>query len=68
MTSPACSRSGTRGSRSPSPALAPLISSNLTSTIDTAREQGTAAVLDAQLPPENKIAIAPELFGEPEYR
>src|SRR5204862_5114275 len=28
-------------------ALAPLISSNLTSTIDTAREQGTAAVLDA---------------------
>ena len=44
-------------------ALAPLISSNLTSTIDTAREQGTAAVLDAQLPPEKKIEIAPDLFG-----
>jgi predicted MFS family arabinose efflux permease len=44
-------------------ALAPLISSNLTSTIDTAREQGTAAVLDAKLPPENKIEIAPDLFA-----
>jgi hypothetical protein len=44
-------------------ALAPLISSNLSSTIDTAREQGTAAVLDARLPPENKIEIAPDLFG-----
>ena len=44
-------------------ALAPLISSNLTTTIDSAREQGTAAVLDAQLPPEDKIAIAPDLFG-----
>ncbi len=44
-------------------ALAPLISSNLTSTIDTARLQGTAAVLDAKLPPEDKIDIAPNLFG-----
>src|SRR5262245_4666242 len=44
-------------------ALAPLISSNLTSTIDTAREQGTAAVLDAKLPPQEKIEIAPDLFG-----
>ncbi|MDX6605496.1 MAG: hypothetical protein QOD14_36 [Solirubrobacterales bacterium] len=44
-------------------ALAPLISANLTSTIDSAREQGTAAVLDARLPPEDKIAIAPDLFG-----
>jgi MFS family permease len=44
-------------------ALAPLISSNLTSTIDTAREQGTAAVLDAKLPPQDKIEIAPDLFG-----
>ncbi|HET8592030.1 MAG TPA: hypothetical protein VFL56_00075, partial [Solirubrobacterales bacterium] len=32
-------------------------------TIDEAREQGTAAVLDASLPPEHKIRIAPELFG-----
>ena len=44
-------------------ALAPLISANLTTTVDEAREQGTAAVLDAPLPPENKIQIAPELFG-----
>ena len=44
-------------------ALAPLISSNLTSTIDSAREQGTAAVLDARLPPQNKIQLAPDLFG-----
>jgi MFS family permease len=44
-------------------ALAPLISANLTTTIDDAREQGTAAVLDAPLPPQNKIQIAPELFG-----
>jgi MFS family permease len=44
-------------------ALAPLISSNLTSTIDTARLQGTAAVLDANLPPQDKIEIAPDLFG-----
>jgi hypothetical protein len=44
-------------------ALAPLISSNLTSTIETAQEQGTAAVLDARLPPEDKIAIAPDLFA-----
>jgi MFS family permease len=43
--------------------LAPLISANLTSTIDSAREQGTAAVLDAHLPPEDKVAIAPDLFG-----
>jgi hypothetical protein len=43
--------------------LAPLISSNLDSTIDTARLQGTAAVLDAKLPPEKKIEIAPDLFG-----
>jgi MFS family permease len=44
-------------------ALAPLISANLTSTIDDAREQGTAAVLDARLPPQDKIEIAPDLFG-----
>src|SRR4029077_8824455 len=44
-------------------ALAPLTSSNLPSTIDSARLQGTAAVLDARLPPQDKIAIAPDLFG-----
>jgi MFS family permease len=44
-------------------ALAPLISANLDTTIESAQEQGTAAVLDAPLPPEDKIAIAPDLFG-----
>jgi MFS family permease len=44
-------------------ALAPLISANLDSTITSAREQGTAAVLDANLPPETKIQIAPDLFA-----
>jgi MFS family permease len=44
-------------------ALGFLISSNLNSTIDSAREQGTAAVLDAKLPPQDKISIAPDLFG-----
>jgi MFS family permease len=44
-------------------ALAPLISSHLTSTIDKAREQGTAVVLDSKLPPQDKIDIAPDLFG-----
>ena len=57
-----------RDRRSPSPRSRPLISANLTTTVDEAREQGTAAVLDAPLPPENKIQIAPELFGRPRHR
>ena len=44
-------------------ALAPLISSHLTSTIDKAQEQGAAVVLDSKLPPEDKIDIAPDLFS-----
>jgi predicted MFS family arabinose efflux permease len=44
-------------------ALAPIISANLNSSIDTAREQGTAAVLDAPMSPEAKIEVAPRLFG-----
>jgi MFS family permease len=44
-------------------ALAPLISTSLHSTIADAREQGTAALLDAQLPPQTKIDFAPQLFG-----
>jgi MFS family permease len=44
--------------------LAPIISANLDSTISDAREQGTAALLDARLPPEAKIELAPELFAD----
>lgn len=44
-------------------ALAPLISANLDSTIADAREQGTAALLDARLPPENKLELAPQIFA-----
>ena len=43
--------------------LAPIVSSDLENTIFTAREEGTAAVLDAQLPPEVKIDLAPQLFA-----
>jgi MFS family permease len=43
--------------------LAPIISANLESTIADAREQGTAALLDARLPPEEKIALAPQMFA-----
>jgi MFS family permease len=43
--------------------LAPIISANLDSTIADAREQGTAALLDARLPPEDKIALAPQMFA-----
>ena len=43
--------------------LAPIVSANLDSSISSAREQGTAVLLDARLDPVRKIAIAPELFG-----
>jgi MFS family permease len=43
--------------------LAPIISANLESTIADAREQGTAALLDARLPPEEKITLAPQMFA-----
>ncbi len=44
-------------------ALAPIISSSLDSEIKTAREQGTAIMLDAELPPETKIRLSPQLFA-----
>ena len=44
--------------------LAPIISANLDSTIFDAREQGAAALLDARLPPETKLELAPELFAD----
>ncbi len=43
--------------------LAPIVSASLDSTIASAREQGTAVLLDAKLDPQRKIEIAPELFG-----
>jgi MFS family permease len=44
--------------------LAPIVSSDLDSTVKQAREEGTAAMLDARLPPETKIKVAPELFAD----
>jgi hypothetical protein len=44
--------------------LAPVVSSDLDDTVFTAREEGTAAVLDAKLPPEAKIELAPQLFAD----
>jgi hypothetical protein len=43
--------------------LAPIVSADLEDTIFTAREEGAAAVLDAKLPPEVKIDLAPQLFA-----
>jgi MFS family permease len=42
--------------------LAPIIASSLDRTIATAREEGTAALLDASIDPESKIELAPKLF------
>jgi hypothetical protein len=44
--------------------LAPIVSANLDSTINSAREQGAAAVLDAHLPPDEKIELAPAIFTD----
>lgn len=43
--------------------LAPVISSSLDTTIKEAREEGTAALLDSGLAPEEKIDLAPDLFA-----
>jgi MFS family permease len=43
--------------------LAPIVSANLHSSIDDAREQGAAAVLDARLPPEEKLELTPAIFA-----
>jgi MFS family permease len=45
-------------------ALAPLVAAELDRQVDQARERGTALVLDAALPPTDKIALAPRLFAE----
>ena len=48
--------------------LAPIVSANLDSATDRAQERGVALVLDSELPPESKLALAPDLLSgvEPE--
>ena len=45
-------------------ALAPIVAAELDQQVELARERGTAVVLDAALPPTDKIALAPRLFVE----
>jgi hypothetical protein len=45
-------------------ALAPIVAAELDDQVELARERGTALVLDAALPPTDKIAMAPRLFAE----
>ena len=45
-------------------ALAPLVAAELDQQVELARERGTALVLDAALPPSDKIDIAPRLFAD----
>jgi hypothetical protein len=44
-------------------ALAPLVAAKLDDQVKLARERGTAVVLDASLPPTDKIELAPRLFA-----
>ena len=44
-------------------ALAPLVAAKLDDQVQLARERGTALVLDAALPPSDKIELAPRLFA-----
>ncbi len=43
--------------------LAPIVSSNLDSATFRARERGVAIVLDAPLPPQDKLRLAPDLLA-----
>jgi predicted MFS family arabinose efflux permease len=43
--------------------LAPVVSGDLTSSTERARERGVAVVLDARLPPTDKIRLAPDLLA-----
>jgi MFS family permease len=45
-------------------ALAPLVAAELDQQVDLARERGTALVLDAALPPADKIELGPRLFAQ----
>ena len=44
-------------------ALAPLIAHRLDIVTERAQEQGVALVLDARLPPQDKLTLAPALLG-----
>jgi hypothetical protein len=44
-------------------ALAPLITHRLDVVTERAQEQGVALVLDARLPPQDKLSLAPALLG-----
>jgi MFS family permease len=44
-------------------ALAPLIAHRLDVVTERAQEQGVALVLDARLPPQDKLTLAPALLG-----
>jgi Major Facilitator Superfamily len=44
-------------------ALAPLIAHRLDVVTERAQEQGVALVLDAKLPPQDKLTLAPALLG-----
>lgn len=43
--------------------IAPIAANQLTSTIDDAKVKGVALVLDASLPPQDKLMLAPELLS-----
>jgi hypothetical protein len=43
--------------------LAPIVSSQLSASTDRARERGVAVVLDARLPPSDKLRLAPDLLA-----
>jgi predicted MFS family arabinose efflux permease len=43
--------------------LAPIVSHDLASSTDRARERGVAVVLDAKLPPADKLRLAPSLLA-----
>ncbi len=44
-------------------ALAPIVAAELDDQVQLARERGTALVLDAALPPTDKLELAPRLFA-----
>ncbi|HWI72314.1 MAG TPA: hypothetical protein VNT55_10185, partial [Baekduia sp.] len=43
--------------------LAPIVSHDLATSTDRARERGVAVVLDAKLPPTDKLRLAPDLLA-----
>jgi hypothetical protein len=44
--------------------LAPIVAAKLDDQVALAKERGTAVVLDAKLPPTDKIELAPRLFAQ----